>query len=456
MKSFVSKSTLILFAVLILVSCSQFTQFVGGDPEPPSDYDPVFIEHTKQIPAGEIEYLDLRISRTDPYEGNRVRHFIHLTGDGDTYLTGAATRANIKNWCKVIDNCNGQDFVITDFSIKEVVNAERQPQAIALVMDHSGSMGDRRARDVQQAVVNFLNDSKEPEDMVTLVKYDDQVQVEVPLTSNKTKLLDEFLEYGLEGYGKGTATLDAILVGIKELYKAPDHLKKIVMVFTDGADGNSTKTIDEVIRQARNTNTIVCAIDYGVMVQEEFLEKIAKSTNGTYDHIYASDEFNLVFKDIYYKLKTYYLLDYVAPCFGEHEVTISYCHKSETVEGDGEYDNTPYDGLKTVLSVNFDTGKAKLKRNSDQSIDYIFMMMKSNPGTTIELRGHTDAVGNSKQNMNLSQRRAEAIKTVLVKKGISRNRITAKGFGDTQPIASNETPAGRAKNRRTEIVILNK
>lgn len=453
MKSFVSKLSLIAISVLILVSCSQLQQFIGADPEPPEDYDPVFIEKTKQIPAGKIEYFDLRVSYTDPYQGSKVRHFIHLTEDGNIYLTGAASPDKIKNWCKVIDVCNGEAFEITDFKITEVIDSKRQAQAIALVMDHSGSMGDRRARDVQQAVVNFLTDSKETADMVTLIKYDDHVEVEVPLTSNKSTLLEEFLEYGLEGYGKGTATLDAISAGIEEVSKAPADLKRVVMVFTDGADINSSKTIDEIIEQARNTNTIVCAIDYGVMIQEEFLEKIAQSTNGTYDHIYASEEFNLVFKDLYYKLKTYYLLEYTAPCFGEHEVMIKYCHNDVTIEGESEYDNTPYSGLKTVISVQFDTGKSKLKKKSNEAVEYIYMMMKSSPNIVIELRGHTDATGNARKNMNLSQKRADAVRNALISKGINRDRISAKGFGDTQPIATNDTPAGRAENRRTEVVV---
>ena len=77
--------------------------------------------------------------------------------------------------------------------------------------------------------------------------------------------------------------------------------------------------------------------------------------------------------------------------------------------------------------------------------------MNENPGLTIRVEGHTSNAGDDDANMKLSQDRADAVKAYLVSKGISADRITAEGFGETMPIADNNTASGRAKNTRVEI-----
>ena len=76
------------------------------------------------------------------------------------------------------------------------------------------------------------------------------------------------------------------------------------------------------------------------------------------------------------------------------------------------------------------------------------------PTMRIEIRGHTDNVGNDAENQTLSQRRAKAVYDFLIQNGIEATRLTYKGFGKTQPIDTNDTEQGRANNRRTEFVIL--
>jgi OOP family OmpA-OmpF porin len=80
--------------------------------------------------------------------------------------------------------------------------------------------------------------------------------------------------------------------------------------------------------------------------------------------------------------------------------------------------------------------------------------MKWKEEQKIEIAGHTDNVGKDADNLKLSLQRAEAVRNYLIKKGIKADRITAKGYGATQPVADNGTDAGRQKNRRTEVVLL--
>ena len=80
--------------------------------------------------------------------------------------------------------------------------------------------------------------------------------------------------------------------------------------------------------------------------------------------------------------------------------------------------------------------------------------MKRLSGTKIELAGHTDSDGSAESNLKLSQDRAAAVKAYLVSKGISASRIQTVGYGESRPVAQNSSEAGRAKNRRTEVRVI--
>jgi outer membrane protein OmpA-like peptidoglycan-associated protein len=92
-----------------------------------------------------------------------------------------------------------------------------------------------------------------------------------------------------------------------------------------------------------------------------------------------------------------------------------------------------------------------LNTRSNVSLDKLVTIMNENPGLKVRVQGHTSNLGDDDKNMTLSQDRANAVKDYLVSKGISADRITAEGFGETQPVADNSTAAGRAKNNRIEI-----
>ncbi len=108
----------------------------------------------------------------------------------------------------------------------------------------------------------------------------------------------------------------------------------------------------------------------------------------------------------------------------------------------------------TLDNVLFDTGKSTLKAVSYKELNELVSVMKDKPKMSIEIAGHTDNVGNSESNLTLSQNRAKTVRAYLIKKGIHSSRVKAVGYGDTQPVESNSTTAGKAKNRRTEVRIL--
>lgn len=102
--------------------------------------------------------------------------------------------------------------------------------------------------------------------------------------------------------------------------------------------------------------------------------------------------------------------------------------------------------------ITFDIDKSDIKPQSMGTLNMIVGVLKSNPDLKFEIDGHTDNTGETAHNLTLSQQRADAVKAQLIKMGIDAGRLTTKGFGDTKPISDNDTPEGRANNRRVEFV----
>ncbi len=101
----------------------------------------------------------------------------------------------------------------------------------------------------------------------------------------------------------------------------------------------------------------------------------------------------------------------------------------------------------------FDFDKAKLKPAAKTRLDELWGRVKGAVINAVKIVGHTDSIGTEAYNQKLSERRAESVKSYLVDKGVSADLIEAKGMGESQPMASNQTKEGRAKNRRVEVEI---
>lgn len=108
----------------------------------------------------------------------------------------------------------------------------------------------------------------------------------------------------------------------------------------------------------------------------------------------------------------------------------------------------------TLDDVHFNTGKATLKEESFSALNELAEVLKLKNTMKVEIAGHTDDVGEDDANLSLSEQRAKAVVSYLIQKGIPVERLLAKGYGESEPIASNETPEGRQQNRRTEARIL--
>ncbi|MDX9751448.1 MAG: OmpA family protein [Flavobacteriales bacterium] len=108
---------------------------------------------------------------------------------------------------------------------------------------------------------------------------------------------------------------------------------------------------------------------------------------------------------------------------------------------------------KALTGIQFETGSAKIRRNSFSILDDVVKVMQENPAYNLDIHGHTDNTGNADKNLQLSKDRAGSVRDYLVSKGVNANRLRSEGFGITQPVADNKTSAGRAKNRRVEFKV---
>jgi OOP family OmpA-OmpF porin len=132
-------------------------------------------------------------------------------------------------------------------------------------------------------------------------------------------------------------------------------------------------------------------------------------------------------------------------------------------DGDGVYDyldkcpNTPMGatvdarGCWVIRGINFNTGESLINPVSYRLLDEVADILARNPTLKVEIQGHTDNRGSAAFNRKLSEKRANAVLDYLVQKGVSRDRLTAAGYGFSRPAASNDTPEGRAQNRRVEL-----
>jgi outer membrane protein OmpA-like peptidoglycan-associated protein len=109
--------------------------------------------------------------------------------------------------------------------------------------------------------------------------------------------------------------------------------------------------------------------------------------------------------------------------------------------------------IVNMSDVLFDTAKWTLRPGAREKLAKVSGIVLAHPGLKLEVEGHTDSVGSDDYNMGLSERRAQSVRDYLVSQGIAESNVSARGFGETSPVASNDTAAGRQQNRRVELVV---
>ncbi|MCT4587403.1 MAG: OmpA family protein [Carboxylicivirga sp.] len=141
--------------------------------------------------------------------------------------------------------------------------------------------------------------------------------------------------------------------------------------------------------------------------------------------------------------------------FANHGEGLGYFVKNVRIAKGGVkyYDRVMQDGKIICNGIRFDVNKATLKPESMGPINKICELMQKKPEIKFSVEGHTDSDGDDNKNQQLSEQRAQAVMQQMVAMGISADRLSSKGFGESQPIDNNATPEGKANNRRVEFVV---
>ncbi len=448
-----------------------------ADAAPPEGYEHLYLQHVKPLSDLTDTTVLSVVHRTVKVRADSLEWQFHLLDQEGNYYTGLEL-PKYRSWiCQVqLKDSAGKLTEVPSFSINGYAGTISSPLSLVLVMDHSGSMGSSRAIIVQEAAEKFIQ-NMQPSDTLALLKYDHKVNTESPFAHRKA-LLKRLQKTGLEGFGGSTALLDAAHQATRMLASLPPALERNAILFTDGYENSSTITQGELIQDARRQKVHLHTIGFGESIDEDLLKEIAQATSGSYYRIYQTPDFFRIFDDVYRKMRHYYAINLPRLADGNLTLTIKICPQGkpplelttklhtfqrtiiekpiEAIQETGftGFDLPPVAGDVKLLNVKFVFGSDQLTGDYEAEIKRVTQYLTKHPKAKAELRGHTDSTGNEAYNQQLSEKRAKALYNRLVNAGISAKRLTAKGFGEKLPVASNETAYGRSQNRRTELVII--
>ncbi len=467
-------------------------KFIPRD-QPPPGYKYIFAKDIKPVARVDTHKLFV-LFRGMNLNPKNLNIKLNLIDEKGNIITGATDPQWLYLWCKLLVMNKNLKVKQTNFIVKEV--HENQPTAYAILLDQSGSMGDQRANSVQFGALQLIK-NKKPQDAFLLIKYDNRVKLLVNLTKNIAPFYPYLNNTGLQGFGGGTAINDAAYLAIEKL-KTANYPKKVILLFTDGKENSSIHTKDQVIAAANRYHIEIFTIGFGPDINEKYLMDLAYLTGGAYYHIYRTQDLKRIFLDVDLKRRYYYKFNFITEHPGQYIALLQMCqnfkhHDSVVIK----FNNDPRIPLtqkhiqvnppltpkqrqilhhyqvpkrppqqpvtdKKILTefenidfpnIYFAFNSDRIIKSEEKGLIEIANFMKKHPHVYLRIEGHTDSVGSYQYNIDLSKRRAEAAKRLLVKYGIAPGRIFTVGYGYTRPLASNKTAAGRAKNRRIEFKI---
>lgn len=379
----------------------------------------------------------------------RVRVFLHAI-DSDGYFISGLTKRDI---CKpVLDSCSAELLAVSDFDIKEYSDGLGN-LSIAIAMDHSGSMGNRRSEIIQGAAWDIYQNRSNGDDL-TFIKFDHRVDTIPP----PDMPLDRFI-VGDRGYGGGTNLFDAIGLGLTQLASQPAKKQGILIVFTDGLGDGHLWTEEQLIAYALHYDIAICTIGFGDRIDVDLLRRLAGATNGVYQNIGSTESIKDIFPYIYYRLKKLYLLEYTLQqkYFGAHYVTVGFHRNGDCFKARNRY-------YPHVGNINFDSDRhvykcdARGARATRYALDAAEAFIRLNPGKTLRVEGHTDSDSTAEYNVGLSKMRARTVQISLLMRGIEASSMNVDWFGETRLIKADYDESGnpleeiQARNRRVELI----
>ena len=377
----------------------------------------------------------------------------------------------------------GKHHLVRDFEVMEVRGHVSKPFDINLTLDYSGSM--YGSIDRLEEACNFFIDNKNKSDRLSIVRFDNKLACETPLTADKKSIYDSLSFNGLSGFGGSTALYAAADEGLFTLRNSRRNKQQIL--FTDGFENSSfyywqtrAFTAQMLAKRAKMINTRINIAAFGPCLNKPLLKYLSMLTGGNYYQIYSTKQIEKVFKEIPLLFRNYYVIKYTPrKSEGERVLRLIYNNNNNTEVmvkkrlfiGDDydlmkfEYDKNHYTNKikvlwkgKTPISppqvvAMFDFNKDHLKEKFYSNLDFYIKFLQKRKNSSAIILGHTDHVGSHAQCNNLSLRRAAAIEKYLVEKGIDETRLNLVPCGKKYPLWENENKEWKAReNRRVEIL----
>ncbi|MFA7626400.1 MAG: OmpA family protein [Candidatus Kapaibacterium sp.] len=469
----------VILVILLAVSCSaprktgfelqkeiyeQEMKLTYGDSIPPQE---VYLSDTKPIDSVDVNKLIFDIFRVEPEDyPKEVRLFSRVYDSLGNFVTHMADPykkdKNVNYFTSVREelgkNYNIRKEAIKDFTVREFGADDSIAYDIVLSVDYSGSM---------EAILSAIFEGTEifvsmkfPQDKIALGTFNRTLDVKVPLMKDTADILRLYRMKRNDGFGLFSGVFDAVYGSIDILKDSPKDNPKVVVILSDGDDNYSRKNLDSVIRRANLLNVHVFCVAFGYS-KDESLKLLSQYTGGKYYKAHTKEQLVAIFKDIYMSLRYFYRISYKPPTYwGYHHAfaAINVPGRSDSLIADGFYDTTGWLSLSdtVVRPIVFDFDSARIKEESYVILDELVDLMMTWPGLKFDIQGHTDNVGTKEYNQELSDRRAKAVYDALIDRGVDERRLRYRGFGFSKPVATNETPEGRSKNRRTEFIIIAK
>jgi outer membrane protein OmpA-like peptidoglycan-associated protein/uncharacterized protein YegL len=499
------------------------------DPSPPPGYFFPRITSYKHISEANASTPLHVYLKTMGFDGKNNALMVHLIDTNGVYYYGAADSAWRKIWCNLL--LSGPDSKIkqiSDFSVTEYREDKGFYNAMCLAMDFSGSMGRNRGLMLQNGVLKFIGTKLEHEG-IGVVKYDNRVVDECPVTADADMLKTDMNKTSYDMLARSTALLDALDRAMDQLNASSGYENKFIIILTDGCENASLVNKRYVIEKALKNHIRIFTIGLGDYVSEGYLKSLSYNTQGSYYRIYSSENLDWIYQDIRNKIKNYYTITFQTENNKEsagYKALLNICLDNKYVDTLSiVFDNNPLadrlrnsklkdediiapfsqvhnlsssveisafkpiqdfsrirsgvavpsgkpvqettiphqltaaDSLQESFnalefpSIKFEFDKTIIVKGTDEGIDNVVTFLKKHPKLHIEVEGHTDDRGSDEHNAPLSEARAEAVKSILVSKGIAADRIRARGYGSSRPLVKNDSEENRQINRRIDFSI---